>query len=426
MIIEFNKLKYIVLLLAILSSGTTDACSMYKVSLGDKTMVGNNEDAWRTSPHIWFEIGKNGTYGCCFTGSREIGTNKYAAQSGMNEHGLTFSRLTSYHPEKKKFNQKNLKPIENPDQFLMDILRSCQNIDEVYLKLDQVDRSCFLEDVFVYVEPSGNYLVVEPYRLIRGSDPSYVQANFCPSITPEDARRKQVRYQVGRDMLNEKLDTSLMFCSNLSNKMHVCREKIGDGTLLTTIWNTKELKLNLFFYHEFTSRVSFDLMEELGQGDHQLEISSLFPENAEFEELKSYLTPFNTPWLRIVMALIGFFFLISALFLGVSAFWSSQNISRSLRLLLSLILLFGFIYLFILSTTIDIFYFPAPYESSSKLISIAVYLPYFISALVIVLLYVYWKKRNALTWNWFSKGLIFLNALALSGLFVGIFYWKLF
>ncbi|MFK7784579.1 MAG: hypothetical protein AB8B56_05680, partial [Crocinitomicaceae bacterium] len=278
------------------------ACSMYKVTLEGKTMVGNNEDAWRTTPHIWFEASKNSSYGCCFVGSREIGKNKFAAQSGMNEHGMTFSRLTSYHPAQVS-KGKSLKLIENPDLFLMEVMRSCKNVNEVEAMLAQYDRTCFLEDVFVYVEPSGKYLVVEPYKLISGTDPSYVQANYCPSITNETNRRKLDRYRKGRDLLNRELDTTWEFCSHVSNEMHVSRDKIGDGTLLTTIWNTRDLQFKLHFYHDYSTAVSFDLMDELSKGDHQLEIKTLFPENEEFVQLSNYITPFNTPWLRILIAL---------------------------------------------------------------------------------------------------------------------------
>jgi hypothetical protein len=153
---------------------------MYKITASGKTLIGTNEDAWRSTPHIWFESGKNGNYGCCFTGSRAIGNNKYAAQSGMNEYGLTFSRLASYHPKQEKSNAKKLKLIESPDLFVMDIMRTCKTVDEVYTLINQYDRTPYLDDIFVYIEPSGAYLVVEPFRLIRVFEASYVQANFCP------------------------------------------------------------------------------------------------------------------------------------------------------------------------------------------------------------------------------------------------------
>jgi hypothetical protein len=40
-------------LLAFFDSGF--ACSGYKLTIGDHTIFGSNEDAWRTTPHIWVE-----------------------------------------------------------------------------------------------------------------------------------------------------------------------------------------------------------------------------------------------------------------------------------------------------------------------------------------------------------------------------------
>lgn len=427
MIAHPTFLKMLLFVFAFASTPFSKACSMYKVTVDGKTMVGNNEDAWRTTPHIWFETTRNGNYGCCFVGSREIGKNKYAAQSGMNEHGLTFSRLASYHPKQENSKAKQLKLIENPDLFLMEIMRSCKNIDEVYALLNQYDRSPYLQDVFVYVEPSGESLVVEPYRLIRGSDPSCVQANFCPSITSETERRNQKRYRDGRDLLNKKIDTSLEFCTQLSKEMHVCREKIGDGTLLTTIWNTSDLTFNVFFYHDYTNGMSFNLKEELAKGDHQLSISDLFSENEEFEALKTYITPFNNPWLRFVLAFVGFFFLISGIYFIISAMRSSRpKRLRSIYLVMSFALFASFVYLFFLATTINVYYFPSPYQSSSIFESTAAFLPYFISGLLLILGILAWRKKETVAVNFFTKGLILVNALALIGVFIGIFYWKLF
>lgn len=403
------------------------ACSMYKVTTDGKTMVGNNEDAWRITPHVWFETGRNGTYGCCFTGSRKIGRNAYAAQSGMNEHGLTFSRLTSYHPKIENTTNKGLKPILNPDQFLMDLLRTCKNIDEIYSKLDQYDRTCFLEDVFVFIEPSGQYLVVEPYLLILGSDASYVQSNFCPSITSESQRRNQERYRKGSDLLKNNINSSWDFCTNLSKEMHVCRDKIGDGTLLTSIWNTSDLQVKLFFYHDFDTSVSFDLMEELSKGDHQIEIESLFSKNEEFVQLGNYVTPFNTPWLRILLVFLGLLFAFSSAFFGISVFRAKKRKrTKSIRIMFSLVFILGFCFCVVLATNINIYYFPAPMISPSTIISIAAYIPYILLVLIIAISILFWKKREHISLGFLSKGLVILNFIALAGLFVGFVYWELF
>lgn len=58
-----------ILIFAIIQDST--ACSGYKITIGNKTILGSNEDAWRVTPKIWFENGKgNGRYGAAFTGSR--------------------------------------------------------------------------------------------------------------------------------------------------------------------------------------------------------------------------------------------------------------------------------------------------------------------------------------------------------------------
>lgn len=117
------------------------ACSMYKVTVDGKTMVGCNQDAWRTTTSIWFEKSTNETeYGACFTGSREVGPNEFAPQSGMNEEGLVFSRLVAYHPN-KNLQQIEKKTITNEVEYLTDILHKCKTVEEVRRYIDRYDHS---------------------------------------------------------------------------------------------------------------------------------------------------------------------------------------------------------------------------------------------------------------------------------------------
>ena len=93
MMTEIKKIQFVRLfLLTILTFvfiHNSVACSGYKITIGNKTILGSNEDAWWVTPHIWFEKGKgNGEYGAAFTGSRNDGENGYAPQSRMNEMGL--------------------------------------------------------------------------------------------------------------------------------------------------------------------------------------------------------------------------------------------------------------------------------------------------------------------------------------------------
>lgn len=168
---------------------------MYKVTKNGKTIVGCNEDAWRTSSNIWFEVGNNNSYyGAAFTGSRFDGKNGYAPQSGMNEYGLVFSRLASYHPENKTKKIKNRLKITNPTFYLKDILHTCRTVEDVKKYIEKHDYSYFIEDVFIYIDKSGKYIVIEPYKILSGNNASYVLSNFCPSITSKEDSNKLERY----------------------------------------------------------------------------------------------------------------------------------------------------------------------------------------------------------------------------------------
>lgn len=134
-------------LLLTLGGNKTHACSMYKITVDGKTMVGCNEDAWRITSVIWFEnANEQQKYGAGFTGSRQTFDHKTAPQSGMNEAGLTFSRLVAYHP-KKAIDLSGKKKITNEVSYLTDILHQCATVDEVKHYIKQYDHSIFIDDV---------------------------------------------------------------------------------------------------------------------------------------------------------------------------------------------------------------------------------------------------------------------------------------
>lgn len=181
----------------------TYACSMYKITADGKTMVGCNHDAWNTSPKIWFENGDQpDEYGAAFTGARVVSDNRTTPQSGMNVAGLAFSRLTSYYPVQPNPFNNRLK-ITDEAYYLSDILHNCATIKDVRKYIEQYDHSFFISDVFIYIDSSGDYLIVEPYKLIEGRNPSYVLANFCPSITDVETARKFNRYRDGEAYIKE-------------------------------------------------------------------------------------------------------------------------------------------------------------------------------------------------------------------------------
>lgn len=406
----------------------SQACSMYKLTADGKTMVGCNEDAWRTTSRIWFEnVKSSGGHGAAFTGSRKVGNNKFAPQSGMNTVGLTFSRLVSYFPKSNQISDK--KKITNEVSFLTEILHTCATVADVKRYVEQYDHSLFIDDVFIYIDSSGNYLVVEPYDLIEGNNPHYVLSNFCPSITDNQKARKLERYRNGEDFLmNHKLNASLSFCTAVSDTMHVCRSRNGDGTLLTSIWDTKEGLVNLYFYHSFDTTVQFNIATELKHGDHIINAASLFPINPEFERLGSFKTPFNTPTLRIILVILGGILTLLAFIFIVFSLRNRKTDTAYKNLIfisgLNVALTF---YFFVLATNIEIYYFDAPFKHySSSLISTSSYFPFLLLLSIIpIMVYTlrFFKNKERKAW---VKGLLIVNDSIYIASILGFGYWGLF
>lgn len=374
---------------------------MYKVSLAGKTMVGCNHDTWFETPKIWFETQG---YGAGFTGARMDGANGCAPQSGMNEYGLVFSRLATATPA-SKVSFEGKKQIVNPTLYLKDILHTCKTIEDVQKYIDQYDHSYFSQDVFIYIDRSGKYLVVEPYKMTIGTDQKYVLANFCPSTISDFSTIKQVRYLNGELFLKDKIDTSLEFCTALSDTMHVCRKKIGDGTLLTSIWDNSEGTVSLYFYHDYKTSVQFSLKQELEKGNHQLDIPTLFPTNKEFLQLSEFKTPLNSPTVSTLLLIFFLgFFLIGVVFSIL--YFRKRKTTPFPYLMLSMIPLSFLLsyYMFALSTDINIFFFPAPYaDYQFSLLTIASYLPFLLLILILPFLWVNKKLFKERSWPNFPK-----------------------
>mgnify|MGYP003858948519 FL=1 len=420
-------IKIFLLVLLHLSVNIGHACSMYKITKNGKTFIGCNHDAWLTTPHIWFESGSiNSPYGAAFTGARYDGKNGYSPQSGMNEHGLVFSRLASFHPKIENSEIESRIKITNPTFYLKDILHTCKTVEDVKKYIEKYDQSYFIEDVFIYIEKSGKYIVVEPYKIIQGNDASYVLSNFCPSITSKEDAKRLDRYKNGVDFLKKNYESNLEFCKKVSDTMHVCRDKIGDGTLLTSIWNNTNGTVNLYFYHKYDKTIQFNIKEELAKGNHIIKVDSLFPKNKEFEKLASYKTPQNNDSIRFFLLFSGLFFLLSSCYFFINYF-KTKNINKY-NFIKLLLVPFGFIlffYMFVLNTNINIFYFSAPYKDpSSSIISLSSYIPFVLLALLLPLLAVNYKIIYEKHWGKLASITLSLNNL-LYLILIGFFvYWR--
>lgn len=255
------------------------ACTMFKITMEGKTMVGNNEDYWNPNDRVWFEKGTKGEYGAVY-----VGFDNFWPQGGMNQAGLVFDGFAEDY--KAISDTIGKRPLNM--NFLKEIMRRCATVDEVKNYFSQFNLSGLETSMYFFVDKFGKYLVVEGDSLIIGDKEHYLVSNFYPSQMKNECDIPLSYYQKGRKYLENNRDISIPFCSSVMDTMHQERDW-GAGTMYTTIYDLEEGIIYLYFFRDYTHVIKFNLIEELAKDNHSLIMPELFPENVEGQDfLKNY------------------------------------------------------------------------------------------------------------------------------------------
>ncbi len=431
--LNFNYTKALLLLLILfLLNNYAFPCSAYKITLNGKTMVGNNEDSWRLTSQIWFEPRTPGNYAVAHVGY----SDKTHSDGAINEYGLVWDGFTAAsRPIKDQSHKKKMFDYSMPDL----LIRTCKTVDEVYSRLKEYNLSLlngntiFDGGMLFFADKSGKYLIVEADTLIMGNDPNFVLANFCVSQTKDLSSIKIPRYTKGVTFLRNKVTrTDLDFCRCLSDTMHVCREKIGDGTLYTSIYDLEAGLLHLYFYHDYKHVVSFNLEEEFKKGNHKLNMASLFPPNKEYQKLENYYTPQNNSFLNTGLLLCLILFLLSSLPLLVSFIRGRKKTAEKInglsgmKLLLFFTNLISAYYLFALEKNQFLFYFAEPYKNMPfNALRLTAFVPLLLTLVLVYLSFTLVKFFRKSDVKLFPKYLFTLNSVLILFVLALCTYWGL-
>lgn len=293
------------------AAGDTSACTFFKLTHNGYTLLGNHEDAWSINARVRFVRGTDGELGAVyFSHYNGSPLRRMNDQGGMNEAGLVFDGFVV---PVSDLRSEHGKPVIDPHDLVDQVMRSCADVRQVALLFGKYDLSMLNGGMLFFCDHSGEYLVVEADTLFIGNDPTFALGNFRASQCTNFSAIPIERYQRGRRMLAAGPDTSLAYCTTLLDSMSVCRSKLGEGALYSYLADPARGSVHLFFYHDFAHRVSFNLKEELAKGDHELEMATLFPKNAEYERLLSFKTPFHQGWLWWLVTGIGVLSFLSGL-----------------------------------------------------------------------------------------------------------------
>ncbi len=287
------------------------ACTVFTVSRNGHTYIGCNEDAWSINAQVRFEPGRNGDYGAIyfdhFNGSplREMGP-----QLGMNEAGLVFDGLT--------IQPRQVAPAPGRryvrfDELMPMLMRTCATVHEAATRMRTHDFSWLTRSMLFFADRNGDYLIVENDTMILGHDPWYAVGNWRMGGCSDPAAIPIPRLQRGRQLLMSGSGSTFQDAEAVLGTMTVCREKMGEGTLFSVLFDPTESKAHLYFYHDMREHVTFDLKAELAKGDRTVAMASLFGPRPEFDALLAYRTPFHQRWLFWAMLGLASFFALVGL-----------------------------------------------------------------------------------------------------------------
>jgi hypothetical protein len=423
------NLKIVVLtLLVMLGYNKVWSCSMYKLTANGKTMVGNNEDSWGRDASIWFEQGSKDQFGVVCVGYKRKQPHPDGA---MNTCGLAFDAFTMPHKSNIPAKDSTKKDFAYAD--IKIIMQQCQTVEDVYnflkdLNLHVLNGSVlFNGGMLFFADKGGNYLVVEASKMTMGKEDKFALANFSICDTKDLSTIHKARYRKGIEFLNnKKLDVSLPFCTALSDTMCENRAKVGDGTLYTNICDLNEGLVHLYFFHDYSRCVTFNLNEELTKGNHTYSLNELFPNNTKFQQFLDYKTPQNSKPIFLFLVVCGLLFSFSGVYFLFSYFrgFTALNYLKFKIGVLSLTLSF---YSFLLLRNEGIFYFPSPYDfHNASILGVFSYMPFVLLLAMIPLLISLVKVVQLKKCKNFETGLFASNILAYA-IYIGLFvYWKLF
>jgi tetratricopeptide (TPR) repeat protein len=263
-VMQFLAFASMASLLLALSSNDIRACTLIKVTANGKTIVGNNEDFKNADTRIWFEPGTGNQFGAVY-----VGYNNLFPEGGVNEAGLMFDA----------FGMKN-KPLKDTAGkfpiFELDlkrrIMRECSTVEQVKALIDKYNLYFWSHSDWVFVDKSGNYLVVDGDSGTLGGNRYFVQTNFRQSEIKDEKEITCWRYLKAMSLLKIRCEANTEYCASLMDSVH------QESTLYTTVYDLQAGTIDLYHFHNYSRVIRFNIKEELKKGVRVLRIPELFPE----------------------------------------------------------------------------------------------------------------------------------------------------
>ncbi len=250
--------------IALLASAESEACTLIKTTTNGKTIVGNNEDFTNPDTRIWFEPGHGTGFGAVY-----VGYNSLSPEGGVNEAGLMFDAFGM--PNKPLKDTTGKAPVFELD-LKRKIMKECSTAEQVKALLETYNLYFWSHSVWVFVDKSGTYLVVDGDSRVLGRNPYFVQTNFRQAEIKDEKEITCQRYLKAMSLLKSRSEPSKEYCTALMDSVH------QESTVYTTVYDLEAGTIDLYNIHDYSQVVRYNIKDEMKKGKRVLRIPDLFPE----------------------------------------------------------------------------------------------------------------------------------------------------
>lgn len=239
------------------------ACTIFMASRNGRTLVGNNED-WRDpGTHIWVVPASKGKYARLY-----FGFGVGLAQGGVNEKGLFFD-FAAVSP--KPFVGSPGKQVY-PGYLVEKLMEECGTVEEALALFSVYDFPVLSRAQLMLVDRTGDSAVVESGGIFRKRGDFQVISNFRQSEKQAHPPGLE-RFEIAEGMLKDQEVSVELFRAAL-NATH---QEGSSPTQYSTVFDLTSGDIYLYHFHNYLDVARLNLGKELGKGQHDFEIRSLFP-----------------------------------------------------------------------------------------------------------------------------------------------------
>ncbi len=227
-------------------SNLVNACTIFKVSSGKTTLVGNNEDDNNPDTKVWFLAAENGKHGRVF-----FGYNDGIPQGGMNDQGLFFDWVADNpSPDWKR----DPKKLNYPGSVSEKILEDASTVEEALRFYETYNETAFLKSRTMLVDKTGASAIVSWKNgqiHVQRAQAKYQAMGFCGD-TADKRLAKLTRVSV----------------ANVSALIKDCLQSGEYPTQYSNLYDLQRGEVYVYRFHQNKPAVRFNLATELRKGHH--------------------------------------------------------------------------------------------------------------------------------------------------------------